>query len=98
MSLSDHLLSLLISGLILPPRVQEVDRLWAVVESTRADLAPRKKFAFRTKTKTKTKARAGGNSVDKNNTEAQAEAQESEAKKDEGAGAPAPRGEVVGEQ
>lgn len=40
---------------ILPPRIQEVDKLWASVESTRAELAPRKKFAFRSKSKSKSK-------------------------------------------
>eukprot|EP00752_Nemacystus_decipiens_P005588 g5057.t1 len=47
---------------------EEVDRLWASVESTRAELAPRKKFAFRSKTKTKTKAI--GQSMRKSNAEA----------------------------
>ncbi|CAM9829124.1 unnamed protein product, partial [Hapterophycus canaliculatus] len=32
---------------------EEVDKLWASVESTRAELAPRKKFAFRNKSKDK---------------------------------------------
>lgn len=36
---------------------QEVGRLWANVESTRAELAPRKRFAFRSKANGKAKER-----------------------------------------
>lgn len=39
---------------------QEVDKLWASVESTRAELAPRKKFAFRNKTKSTGRRKADG--------------------------------------
>lgn len=50
--------------------VQEVDKLWASVESTRADLAPRKKFAFRTKTKTSGKSKSTSKSNNKRNNDA----------------------------
>lgn len=44
--------------------IQEVGRLWASVESTRAELAPRKRFAFRSKAKTKRRdARRGGGGI-----------------------------------
>eukprot|EP00903_Cladosiphon_okamuranus_P012715 g11887.t1 len=46
---------------------EEVDKLWASVESTRAELAPRKKFAFRTR-KTKTSSKNRNKSTSKSNT------------------------------
>ncbi|CAM9581028.1 unnamed protein product, partial [Ectocarpus sp. 13 AM-2016] len=43
---------------------EEVGRLWASVESTRAELAPRKRFAFRSKAKAKGRdTRRGGGGI-----------------------------------
>lgn len=74
-----------------PPALQEVDKLWASVESTRAELAPRKKFSFRSKSKSKSKnntsngaeaAEAAAEEVRRGASAAEAE--ERQSKEDEG--------------
>lgn len=53
--------------------MQEVDKLWASVESTRAELAPRKKFAFRNKSKTNNKTKTSGEKKSNGSNKAEAE-------------------------